>query len=217
MLFSIVVIITIIPFGNTFEQISYEKFIVSFISSFFELFPQNIKYKIIEEFLAYSFISFTLLSQEVIGRSLRLLLKESFISKTEKEQNENSVKTRKKGIKTLKAETIMLAIATVIFFIEKEKTDKIWLAFGTSGYILLLLSSITSYIFLRKNKTSILTKTLKFFSILLFIFSSVVIFSFLAVWIKNYDGIAIAVPTIALLLILYVISVIVKTIRMREG
>jgi len=217
MLFSIAAIITVIPFANTSEQISYEKFIESFISSFFELFPQNIKYKIIEEFLAYSFISFTLLSQEVIGRSLRLLLKESFISKTEKEQNENSIKTQKKGIKTLKAETIMLAIATVIFFIEKEKTDKIWLAFGTSGYILLLLSSITSYIFLKKNKTSILTKTLKFFSILLFIFSSVVIFSFLAVWIKNYDGIAIAVPTIALLLILYVISVIVKTIRMREG
>ena len=217
MLFSIVAIITIIPFANTFEQMSHEKFIESFISSFFELFPQNIKYKIIEEFLAYSFISFTLLSQEVIGRSLRLLLKESFISKTEKEQNENSIKTQKKGIKTLKAETIMLAITTVIFFIEKEKTDKIWLAFGTSGYILLLLSSITSYIFLRKNKTSILTKTLKFFSILLFIFSSVVIFSFLAVWIKNYDGIAMAVPTIALLLILYVISVIVKTIRMRES
>jgi carbon starvation protein CstA len=217
MLFSIAVIITVIPFANTSKQISYEKFIESFISSFFELFPQNIKYKIIEEFLAYSFISFTLLSQEVIGRSLRLLLKESFISKTENEQNENSIKTQKKGIKTLKAETIMLAIATVIFFIEKEKTDKIWLAFGTSGYILLLLSSITSYIFLRKNKTSILTKTLKFFSILLFIFSSVVIFSFLAVWIKNYDGIAIAVPTIALLLILYVISVIVKTIRMRES
>jgi carbon starvation protein CstA len=217
MLFSIAVIITVIPFANTSKQISYEKFIESFISSFFELFPQNIKYKIIEEFLAYSFISFTLLSQEVIGRSLRLLLKESFISKTEKEQNENSIKTQKKGIKILKAETIMLAIATVIFFIEKEKTDKIWLAFGTSGYILLLLSSITSYIFLRKNKTSILTKTLKFFSILLFIFSSVVIFSFLAVWIKNYDGIAMAVPTIALLLILYVISVIVKTIRMRES
>jgi carbon starvation protein CstA len=217
MLFSIAVIITVIPFANTSKQISYEKFIESFISSFFELFPQNIKYKIIEEFLAYSFISFTLLSQEVIGRSLRLLLKESFISKTEKEQNENSIKTQKKGIKTLKAETIMLAITTVIFFIEKEKTDKIWLAFGTSGYILLLLSSITSYIFLRKNKTSILTKTLKFFSILLFIFSSVVIFSFLAVWIKNYDGIAMAVPTIALFLILYVISVIVKTIRMREG
>jgi carbon starvation protein CstA len=217
MLFSIAVIITVIPFANASKQISNEKFIESFISSFFELFPQNIKYKIIEEFLAYSFISFTLLSQEVIGRSLRLLLKESFISKTEKEQNENSIKTQKKGIETLKAETIMLAIATVIFFIEKEKTDKIWLAFGTSGYILLLLSSITSYIFLRKNKTSILTKTLKFFSILLFIFSSVVIFSFLAVWIKNYDGIAMAVPTIALLLILYVISVIVKTIRMREG
>jgi carbon starvation protein CstA len=217
MLFSIAVIITVIPFANASKQISNEKFIESFISSFFELFPQNIKYKIIEEFLAYSFISFTLLSQEVIGRSLRLLLKESFISKTEKEQNENSIKIQKKGIKTLKAETIMLAIATVIFFIEKEKTDKIWLAFGTSGYILLLLSSITSYIFLRKNKTSILTKTLKFFSILLFIFSSVVIFSFLAVWIKNYDGIAMAVPTIALLLILYVISVIVKTIRMREG
>jgi carbon starvation protein CstA len=217
MLFSIAVIITVIPFANASKQISYEKFIESFISSFFELFPQNIKYKIIEEFLAYSFISFTLLSQEVIGRSLRLLLKESFISKTEKEQNENSIKTQKKGIKTLKAETIMLAITTVIFFIEKEKTDKIWLAFGTSGYILLLLSSITSYIFLRKNKTSILTKTLKFFSILLFIFSSVVIFSFLAVWIKNYDGIATAVPTIALFLILYVISVIVKTIRMREG
>jgi len=217
MLFSIVAIITIIPFGNIYEQIPAEKFIASFINLFFDLFPQTIKYKIIEELLAYSFISFTVLSQEVIGRSIRLILKESLISKTEKEQSENRIKTQKKGIKYLKAETIIFLIAIIFFFIEKEKTDKIWIIFGTSGYIILLLSSITSYIFLRKDKSSVLTKTLKFFSILIFIFSAIVIFSFLTAWIKNYDGIAIVAPTIALLLIIYVISVIVKVIRMKES
>ncbi len=223
MLFSISAIVTIIPFGNIQEQISAEKFIGGFINLFFDLLPQNIKYKIIEELLAYSFISFTILSQEVIGRSLRLMLKESLISKTQKEQNEkkgqkeNRIKTQKKGIKLLKAETIIIFIAAIFFFIEREKIDSIWLIFGTSGYIILLLSSITSYIFLRKDKNSTLTKTLKFFSVLLFIFSSIVIFSFLTTWIKNYDGISIVIPTIALILLLYVISASVKVIRMKES
>jgi carbon starvation protein CstA len=214
MLFAIAVIITTIPFDNLFKQPSAEKFILSFIPAFFESFPQNLRYKVIEEFLAYSFISFTILSQETIGRSLRLILKESLSSGNEKKKDKKSSKL---NINFIKTETFTFLIAVAFFLIEREKIDKIWIIFGTSGYLVLLLSSITSYIFLRKEKSSLFIRALKLFSILLFIFSSIVIFSFLMVGIKNYEGLSVLFPAITLILTLYVISVIARAIRMKES
>ena len=214
MLFAIAVIITTIPFDNLFKQPSAEKFILSFIPALFESFPQNLRYKVIEEFLAYSLISFTILSQETIGRSLRLILKESLSSGNEKKKDK---KTSKWNINFIKTETFTFLIAAVFFLIEREKIDKIWIIFGTSGYLVLLLSSITSYVFLRKEKSSLFIRALKLFSILLFIFSSIVIFSFLMVGIKNYEGLSVLFPAITLILTLYVISVIARAIRMKES
>jgi carbon starvation protein CstA len=214
MLFAIAVIITTIFFENLFKQPSAEKFTLSFIPALPELFPQNLRYKIIEEFLAYSLISFTILSQEIIGRSLRLILKESFGPGNEKKKDK---KTSKWNINFIKTETFIFLIAAAFFLIEREKIDKIWIIFGTSGYLVLLLSSITSYVFLRKEKSSLFIRTLKLFSVLLFIFSSIVIFSFLMAGIKNYEGLAVLFPAITLILILYVISVIVRVIRMKES
>jgi carbon starvation protein CstA len=214
MLFAIIVIITTIPFDNLFKQPSAEKFILSFIPALFESLPQNLRYKVIEEFLAYSLISFTILSQETIGRSLRLILKESLSSGNEKKKDK---KTSKWNINFIKTETFTFLIAAVFFLIEREKIDKIWIIFGTSGYLVLLLSSITSYIFLRKEKSSLFIRALKLFSILLFIFSSIVIFSFLMVGIKNYEGLSVLFPAITLILTLYVISVIARVIRMKES
>jgi carbon starvation protein CstA len=214
MLFAIAVIITTIPFDNLFKQPSAEKFILSFIPTLFESLPQNLRYKVIEEFLAYSLISFTILSQETIGRSLRLILKESLSSGNEKKKDKKSYKW---NINFIKTETFTFLIATAFFLIEREKIDKIWIIFGTSGYLVLLLSSITSYIFLRKEKPSLFIRALKLFSILLFIFSSIVIFSFLMVGIKNYEGLSVLFPAITLILTLYVISVIARAIRMKES
>jgi carbon starvation protein CstA len=214
MLFAIVVIITTISLESLFKQPSAEKFTLSFIPALFESFPQNLRYKVIEEFLAYSFISFTILSQETIGRSLRLILKESLSSGNEKKKDKKSSKW---NINFIKTETFTFLIAVAFFLIEREKIDKIWIIFGTSGYLVLLLSSITSYIFLRKEKSSLFIRALKLFSILLFIFSSIVIFSFLMVGIKNYEGLSILFPAITLILTLYVISVIARAIRMKES
>jgi carbon starvation protein CstA len=214
MLFAIAVIITTIPFDNLFKQPSAEKFILSFIPALFESLPQNLRYKVIEEFLAYSLISFTILSQETIGRSLRLILKESLSSGNEKKKDKKSSKW---NINFIKTETFTFLIAVAFFLIEREKIDKIWIIFGTSGYLVLLLSSITSYIFLRKEKSSLLIRALKLFSILLFIFSSIVIFSFLMAGIKNHEGLSVLFPAITLILILYVISIIVRVIRMKES
>jgi carbon starvation protein CstA len=214
MLFAIAVIITTIPFDNLFKQPSAEKFILSFIPTLFESLPQNLRYKVIEEFLAYSLISFTILSQETIGKSLRLILKESLSSGNEKKKDKKSSKW---NINFIKTETFTFLIAVAFFLIEREKIDKIWIIFGTSGYLVLLLSSITSYIFLRKEKSSLFIRTLKLFSIFLFIFSSIVIFSFLMVGIKNYEGLSVLFPAITLILTLYVISVIARAIRMKES
>jgi carbon starvation protein CstA len=214
MLFAIAVIITTIPFDNLFKQPSAEKFILSFIPTLFESLPQNLRYKVIEEFLAYSLISFTILSQETIGRSLRLILKESLSSGNEKKKDKKSSKW---NINFIKTEIFTFLIAVAFFLIEREKIDKIWIIFGTSGYLVLLLSSITSYIFLRKEKSSLFIRALKLFSILLFIFSSIVIFSFLMVGIKNYEGLSVLFPAITLILTLYVISVIARAIRMKES
>jgi carbon starvation protein CstA len=214
MLFAIAVIITTIPFDNLFKQPSAEKFILSFIPTLFESLPQNLRYKVIEEFLAYSLISFTILSQETIGKSLRLILKESLSSGNEKKKDKKSSKW---NINFIKTETFTFLIAVAFFLIEREKIDKIWIIFGTSGYLVLLLSSITSYIFLRKEKSSLFIRALKLFSILLFIFSSIVIFSFLMVGIKNYEGLSVLFPAITLILTLYVISVIARAIRMKES
>jgi carbon starvation protein CstA len=214
MLFAIAVIITTIPFDNLFKQPSAEKFILSFIPTLFESLPQNLRYKVIEEFLAYSLISFTILSQETIGRSLRLILKESLSSGNEKKKDKKSSKL---NINFIKTEIFTFLIAVAFFLTEREKIDKIWIIFGTSGYLVLLLSSITSYIFLRKEKSSLFIRTLKLFSIFLFIFSSIVIFSFLMVGIKNYEGLSVLFPAITLILTLYVISVIARAIRMKES
>jgi carbon starvation protein CstA len=214
MLFAIAVIITTIPFDNLFKQPSAEKFILSFIPALFESLPQNLRYKVIEEFLAYSLISFTILSQETIGRSLRLILKESLSSGNEKKKDKKSSKW---NINFIKTETFSFLIAAAFFLIEREKIDKIWIIFGTSGYLVLLLSSITSYIFLRKEKPSFFIRTFKLFSFLLFIFSSIVIFSFLMAGIKNYEGLSVLFPAITLILTLYVISVIARAIRMKES
>jgi carbon starvation protein CstA len=214
MLFAIAVIITTIPFDNLFKQPSAEKFILSFIPTLFESLPQNLRYKVIEEFLAYSLISFTILSQETIGRSLRLILKESLSSGNEKKKDKKSSKL---NINFIKTEIFTFLIAVAFFLTEREKIDKIWIIFGTSGYLVLLLSSITSYIFLRKEKSSLFIRALKLFSILLFIFSSIVIFSFLMVGIKNYEGLSVLFPAITLILTLYVISVIARAIRMKES
>jgi carbon starvation protein CstA len=214
MFFAIAVIITTISLESLFKQPSAEKFTLSFIPALFESFPQNLRYKVIEEFLAYSFISFTILSQETIGRSLRLILKESLSSGNEKKKDKKSSKW---NINFIKTETFTLLISAAFFLIEREKIDKIWIIFGTSGYLVLLLSSITSYVFLRKEKFSLFIRTLKLFSVLLFIFSSIVIFSFLMAGIKNHEGLSVLFPAITLILILYVISVIVRVIRVKES
>jgi uncharacterized membrane protein len=126
-------------------------------------------------------------------------------------------KSSKWNINFIKTETFTLLISAAFFLIEREKIDKIWIIFGTSGYLVLLLSSITSYVFLRKEKFSLFIRTLKLFSVLLFIFSSIVIFSFLMAGIKNHEGLSVLFPAITLILILYVISVIVRVIRVKES